>query len=117
MKKYITLLIAAFVFTTTITAQIDRSKQPKPGPAPTINLTKPQTFTMKNGLEVLIVENNKLPRVRVQLLMDNPMHASGEKAGVEGIFASMMGNGTTSISKDDFNEEVDFLGANVNFGS
>ena len=28
----------------------------------------------------------------------------------------MLGNGTTNISKDDFNEEVDFLGARLNFG-
>ena len=29
----------------------------------------------------------------------------------------MLGNGTTSISKDDFNEEIDFLGASLRFGS
>ena len=29
----------------------------------------------------------------------------------------MLGNGTTTIPKDDFNEEVDFLGARLNFGS
>jgi zinc protease len=117
MKKYISLLFATVFLTTLATAQIDRSKQPKPGPAPTINLQKPQTFKLNNGMEVLVVENNKLPRVRVQLLLDNPMHASGEKAGVASLFASMMGNGTTSISKDEFNEEIDYLGANISFGS
>lgn len=29
----------------------------------------------------------------------------------------MLGNGTTTISKDNFNDEVDFLGARLNFGS
>jgi len=29
----------------------------------------------------------------------------------------MLGNGTTTISKDAFNEEIDFLGANLGFGS
>jgi hypothetical protein len=31
--------------------------------------------------------------------------------------ASQLGNGTTTMSKDDFNKRVDFLGATVNFGS
>jgi predicted Zn-dependent peptidase len=29
----------------------------------------------------------------------------------------MLGNGTKSISKDEFNDEIDFLGANLSFGS
>jgi zinc protease len=29
--------------------------------------------------------------------------------------SSMIGNGTKTISKDAFNEEVDFLGANISF--
>ena len=39
-----------------------------------------------------------------------------EKAGVESLIGSMLGNGTTNISKDEFNEEIDFLGARLNFG-
>jgi len=117
MKKYIALLFAGFFCIALTNAQVDRSKQPKPGPAPKINLSVPQTFTLPNGLQVMVVENNKLPRVRVQLLIDNPIHASGSKAGVENLVSSLMGNGTQNISKDAFNEEVDFLGASINFGS
>jgi len=117
MKKYISLAVALIFGATLMTAQVDRSIQPKPGPAPTINLKSPNTFTAKNGMTVMVVENDKLPRVRVQLVLDNPMHASGAKVGVESIFSEMMGNGTTSIPKDKFNEEVDFLGASINFGS
>src|SRR5690606_20767748 len=39
------------------------------------------------------------------------------KAGESALLGAMLGNGTTSISKDDFNEEVDFLGANISFGA
>lgn len=117
MKKYIYLFIASLFVSTIATSQIDRSKQPVPGPAPVVNLAEPQTFTLNNGLTVLVVQNNKLPAVRAQLLIDNPIHASGQKAGVENVFSSMMGNGTTTISKNDFNEEVDYLGASIFFGS
>ena len=117
MKKYIYLFLAGILTTSIATAQINRSKQPLPGPAPTVNLTQPSTFTLDNGLTVMVVENHKLPAVRVQLLIDNPMHASRNKAGVEDLFSAMMGNGTASIPKDAFNEEVDYLGATISFGS
>jgi len=117
MKTKITTLIALFLLSLGVTAQIDRSKQPKAGPAPTINLGKPETFELKNGLKVMVVENHKLPRVNATLILDNGLIFEGEKAGVSSIFSRMMGNGTTTISKDSFNEDIDFLGASLNIGS
>ncbi|NCT19049.1 MAG: insulinase family protein [Flavobacteriia bacterium] len=117
MKKYIISLCLCFFIATIVTAQIDRSKRPVPGPAPTINLSEPQIFNLDNGLKVMVVRNTKLPRVRIQMLIDNPLYAAGDKVGVESLLAAMLGNGTTSIPKDKFNEEIDFLGASVNFGS
>jgi len=89
--------------------------QPKAGPAPTININKPQSFVLKNGLKVLVVENHKLPRVSFNLTLDNPPYAEGTKKGVSDLLSSMIGNGTQSVSKNAFNEEIDFLGANINF--
>ncbi|MBA4154310.1 MAG: peptidase M16 [Flavobacterium sp.] len=91
--------------------------QPKPGPAPKINIGKPQTFELPNGLKVLVVENNKLPRVSYNLSIDNAPYSEGNKKGVSDMTSSMLGNGTKTISKNDFNEEVDFLGASINFSS
>ena len=116
MKKlYITLILGFIAFN--LQAQIDRSKMPEPAPAPEINLSEPLHYELKNGLKVLVVENHKLPRVSMQLLIDNPPILEGEKAGVSALTASLLGNGSKSIPKDDFNEEVDFLGARINFGS
>ena len=116
MKKIVTTLVLAFMALTT-NAQVDRTKMPEPGPSPEINLLEPQRFELKNGLKVLVVENHKLPRVTIQLRIDNPPIAEGDKAGVSSFVSSLLGNGSTSISKDAFNEEVDFLGASINFGS
>ena len=91
--------------------------QPKPGPAPTIKIGKPQTFSLPNGLKVLVVENNKLPRVSFSLQLDNAPYAEGDKKGVADMTSTMIGNGTTTISKTAFNEEVDLLGANINFSA
>ncbi len=116
MKKIVTTLVLAFMALTTY-AQVDRTKMPEPGPSPEINLLEPQRFELKNGLKVLVVENHKLPRVTIQLQIDNPPIAEGNKAGVRSFVSSLLGNGSTSIPKDAFNEEVDFLGARINFGS
>ena len=83
---------------------------PTGGPSPKIKLDKPKEFKLKNGIKVLVVENHKLPRVNYSLRFDRKPIVEGEKAGVISLLGSMLGNGTTSISKDEFNEEVDFLG-------
>ena len=116
MNKIFITLILGFV-ALNLQAQIDRSKMPEAGPTPEINLNDPQRFELNNGLKVLVVENHKLPRVSIQLLIDNPPILEGDKAGVSSFTASLLGNGSKSIPKDDFNEEVDFLGARISFGS
>lgn len=116
MKK-IFIFFMLSLFMTVSYAQIDRTQQPEPGPAPEINLKEPVSFELNNGLKVMVVENHKLPRVSIQLTIDNPPILEGDNAGVSTLTASLLGNGSKSISKDDFNEEVDFLGANINFGS
>src|SRR6056297_338708 len=115
MKKYL-VLAALSLFMTASYAQIDRSTPPEAGPAPKINLKEPARFELKNGLKVLVVENHKLPRVRIQLSIDNPPILEGDKAGVAALTGSMLGKGSKKIPKDEFYEEVDFLGANIYIG-
>jgi predicted Zn-dependent peptidase len=117
MRTKILVLITLLFISGSVNAQIDRTKMPKPGPAPTIQLQVPGEFKMANGMTVLVVENKKLPRVSYNLNIDNVPSLDGDKAGITGILGAMLGNGTTTIAKDIFNEEVDFLGANINFGS
>lgn len=117
MKTKISILITLFLLSVGVQAQIDRSKQPKPGPAPKIQLQTPVEFTLNNGLKVMVIENHKLPRVSYNLTIDNAPTIEGKKKGVSDLLGAMLGNGTTTIPKDEFNEEVDFLGANLSFYS
>lgn len=117
MKTKIFSIITLLFLSITVSAQIDRTKMPESGPAPKINLGKPKKFTLKNGLQVLVVENHKLPRVSVTLDIDNPPMAMGDKAGLEGFVGGMLGTGSTNISKEDYDKEVDYLGASIGFGS
>jgi predicted Zn-dependent peptidase len=117
MKSNISVLLVLFLISIGLNAQIDRSIKPKPGPAPKITLKVPQEFDLNNGMKVLVVENHKLPRVSYSLTIDNTPITEGDKAGTSSLLGAMLGNGTTTISKDAFNEEIDFLGASLSFGS
>ena len=79
MKK---IIVLSSLFLTLIMQAQDRT-QPKSGPAPKINIKKPETFSLPNGLKVLVVENHKLPRVSYSLTIDNTPYAEGNKKGVD----------------------------------
>ena len=111
MKKLLVLFVSLLTFS--VAAQVDRSKQPESGPAPIIQVKEPQQFKLKNGLTAMVVENRKLPQVSASLTLDNPPILEGIKAGLSQLTSSMMGKGTKKISKDDFYDEVDFMGANI----
>ncbi|MES2853756.1 MAG: pitrilysin family protein [Bacteroidota bacterium] len=114
MKKTNILL---FILLVTGIMQAQDRTQPKPGASPVVNIKKPQTFVMPNGLKVMIVENHKLPKVSFSLSLDNAPYAEGNKKGVDDLTSSMIGNGSKKLAKDAFNEEIDFLGADLNFNS
>ena len=107
------LIITGLIFYNPVSSQLDRSVMPESGPAPEIFFGKPNTFKLDNGLTVMVVENSKLPRASASLSFDNPLIFEGEIAGISSILGEMIGNGTQSISKEKFLEEVDFMGASM----
>jgi zinc protease len=112
MKK---LIIIALAFTCVVAhAQVDRSKAPKPAPAREIKIGDYQSFALKNGLQVFVVENHKLPRVQFSLQLKNDPILEKEKAGFVELTGQLIGTGTTSRNKAQLDEEVDFIGATLN---
>lgn len=91
-----------------------RATAPKPGPARKIELGKSEQFTLKNGLEVIVVENHKLPRVSAQVFVNVPVASEGEKAGVSFLAGQVLGTGTKSRTKSEIDQSVDFIGASIN---
>lgn len=98
-------------------AQIDRTKLPEPGPAPEIELGEVKDFSLPNGLQVFVVENHKLPRVAFSLVLERDPLLEGEKAGMTGFVGEMLTAGTTNRTKEQLDEEVDFIGASLSAGS
>ncbi|MCG8411619.1 MAG: insulinase family protein [Bacteroidales bacterium] len=114
--KSIILLVLVLFVSSTINAQLDRSIQPKPGPAPEFKIGKHKTFTLKNGLKVILVENHKLPRVSFQLTIDADPIFEKEIAGTANFTGSLLKSGTSSKSKVEIDEAVDFIGAKLSTG-
>ena len=113
MKKF-GLGIGVMLLATGISfAQVDRSKLPASGPAPEIKIGEAETFTLANGLKVFVVKNTKLPRVSFTLRLDMVRPLEGDKAGLSTFIGDMMMGGTKIRTKDQLDQEIDFIGAKL----
>jgi zinc protease len=94
-----------------------RNQPPKPGPAPKIEVGDYERFTLDNGLEVIVVENHKLPRVSFQVFVDAPEVQEGELAGFIDMAGQMLMRGTDNRTKAEIDQAVDFMGASLSSSS
>lgn len=126
MKKFIAITITTALLAVAFTGNaqdksnkaatktaLDRSIKPQPGPAPVINIGKYESFELENGLKVFVVENKKIPRVSYSLIIDYVPFAEGELAGLADFTGQMLRKGTKTLSKDQLDEEIDFIGASL----
>lgn len=92
---------------------LDRSKRPVPGPAPLIKIGEAKSFVLPNGLKVFVVEDHKIPTVSFSLVLDYDPFIEGEFGGYASIAGQLMRTGTATRTKDQIDEEVDFIGASL----
>ena len=115
MKKVIIVALSVVVFQHVFAQiKVDRSKKPVAGAAPVISIIDPAQFTLPNGMTILVVENHKLPKVSASLNIDAGPILEGKKAGLADLMGQMLGEGTTNLPKNKFDEAVDMMGADVN---
>nr|WP_321454104.1 insulinase family protein [uncultured Carboxylicivirga sp.] len=112
MKKIVFLFLSALI-AVSVNAQLDRSIMPAAGPAPKINIKDAETFELKNGLKVIVVENHNVPVVSYSLSLDIDPIVEGDKAGYISMAGDLMRAGTTTKSKAEIDEAVDFIGADL----
>eukprot|EP01037_Dinobryon_pediforme_P008399 gene8399-8487_t len=96
---------------------IDRSKMPKPGPAPIITIKNPFIYKLTNGITVLVVEDHRLPKVSATYSIDAGPTVEGNKAGEANLMGEMLSEGTKTMPKAEFDEAIAKMGANVNLYS
>jgi predicted Zn-dependent peptidase len=119
MKKIIAS-ITAVLFATAMIAQqqkpapkekLDRSKRPAAAPAPIIKLGNIQNFQLPNGLKV--VENHKAPTVAYSMVLDIHPKLEADAAGLANITSELLTSGTKSRTKDQLDNDIDFIGATL----
>ena len=116
MKRIFLSLAFLFIGFSAI-AQLDRSVRPQAAPERELEIGEAETFTLKNGITVIVVTNSKLPRVTYSLIMNRTPLDEGDKAGMADLMGQMLTEGTLTRTKSQLDEEVDFMGANLNASS
>ncbi len=94
-----------------------RKNVPSPGPAPKIQIGTYESFSLENGLKVIVVENHKIPRVSFSLTVDMGAIQEKEFAGYTDMAGQLLSKGTQSKTKAQIDEEVDFMGASLRTNS
>jgi predicted Zn-dependent peptidase len=117
--KLIYIFLFAMVTNNTDSQDVlDRTKPPKPGPPKDIQFPDYFDTTLPNGINVLVIENNKIPAVSVRLVFKNAGSTfDGNKYGLSSLTAELITKGTVKRSATDIAEEIDFIGGSLNAGS
>jgi predicted Zn-dependent peptidase len=117
MKKIMFSIALLGALSTGTFAQLDRSIRPKPGPAPELQMGTAQSFVSSNGIKVYVVENHKLPVVSYSMDFDIRPELQGDMTGFKDFMGDLLTAGTKTKTKDQFNQELDMLGARLQISS
>jgi predicted Zn-dependent peptidase len=116
---YIFLLLAVVVANMIAGDDIDRTKRPAGKAAPKVQLPDIQKATLKNGLNVWLVEHHELPTVAFNLVIQSGSDhdAIANMPGIASVTADMLDEGTSTRSSLQIAEELEDIGANLGTNS
>jgi len=108
------LVVEPYPDHTTVASDVDRSRLPAPGPAPSAPLATPERATLANGLKVQLVRRTAVPVVNLSLLMDAGYAADhGGAPGTASMVMDMLDEGTTTRSSSAIAEQLEAHGAQL----
>jgi len=94
--------------------KLDRSIKPQPGPDPEVTIPKPWTSSLANGMKIWGINQNELPLVQYSISIDGGHKLDKlEKAGVAGMVAQMMNEGTKNKTPEQLEDAIGLLGASI----
>ena len=93
----------------------DRSIEPDYGETPSLAVPEVYQNKLENGLEVYGIENNEVPLVQFNLVINGgQLVESMDKLGVANLTASLLNKGTKNKSVSELEEAIQELGASIN---
>jgi zinc protease len=99
-------------------AEIDFAAPPAALPDVTFAPPSPTRFTLKNGVDVLLVENHRLPLVSVRVAIRGAgSRADGPSIGLAAFTADLLDEGAGARSALELPEELERLGADLAVGA
>jgi zinc protease len=97
---------------------VDRTSKPAPMAEPEFTPPEIQRTTLSNGLEILLVEDHKLPLVDMNLVLKSGWAADPPgKFGTAALTAAMLNEGTLERTALEISEEAKRLAAQLGTGS
>ena len=117
IKKIIFSIVTLLVFTSAYAQKgdkkLDRTIRPVAAPAPGIKLGDIQSFELPNGLKVFVVENHKQATVAYSIALDIKPALENDAVGTANITSELMTSGTKNRTKDQLDNDIDFIGATL----
>ncbi|MES2893334.1 MAG: pitrilysin family protein [Bacteroidota bacterium] len=96
-------------------SSFDRSKEPPYGTAPSVKTPLVWTENLSNGLRVYGIENNEVPLVQFEIVMDGGLLLEDQqKVGVSNLVGKLMTQGTAKKTPQQLEEAIQQLGATIN---
>ena len=93
-------------------------RPPQPLPARDIKFPPYEIQTLPNGLQVVVVMHHEQPAVSMRLLVRAGTSSDPrEKLGLAHLAASLLDQGTKTMSAEEMNDEVDFIGGAMGAGA
>jgi len=99
-------------------SSFDRSKEPAYGKAPEVKIPEVWTDKLTNGIRLYGIENNEVPLVQFDLVIDGGMLLEDpNQIGVANLMAKMMTQGTKNKTPQELEDAIKQLGASINFSA
>lgn len=93
----------------------DRSKMPQAAPANPVPVPDYYTSKLKNGIALIGVNNNEIPKVNILISIKNGhRYEPLNKAGMASLMASMLEQSTVKTSAEEIENKLDRLGSSMN---
>ena len=101
-----------------MTVDFDRTVEPAGAAEPSFVPPSIQKATLSNGMELMLVENHKLPLVQVNIVLESGWASDpADKPGAAALTADLLDEGTKSRNALEISDETGRLGANLGTGS